>query len=114
MVENVTALSRNGVRDWLIQRVTAVVMAVYTVVLLACVLSVDHLSYEFWQDLYHHGAMKVLSFLVVLSLVCHAWIGLWTVYTDYIQVTGLRLLLQISTILGLLGLLAWGVMILWM
>ncbi len=113
MVDNVTSLSRNGVRDWIIQRVTAVVMALYSVVILAYVLSVEHLSYHFWHDVYHNTAVRVLSVLVVLSLVFHAWVGMWTIYTDYIKVVWLRLILQISTILGLMGIVVWSVLILW-
>jgi succinate dehydrogenase / fumarate reductase membrane anchor subunit len=109
MVDNVTSFSRNGLRDWLTQRVTALVMAIYAIVLLVCVLSVDHLSYQFWHDLYHHPVVRVLSILVLLSIIIHAWIGLWTVYTDYIKATGLRLVLQVSTILGLMAILAWGI-----
>lgn len=113
MVDNVTSLSRNGVRDWLIQRVTAVVIALYSILLLVSVLSAEHLDFRFWQDLYHNTLIRVLSVVVVLSVVFHAWIGLWTVYTDYIKVLWLRLLLQISTILGLTGILVWSVLILW-
>jgi succinate dehydrogenase / fumarate reductase, membrane anchor subunit len=113
MVDNVASLSRNGVRDWLIQRITAVVMAIYTIFLVGYIVSVDHLSYEFWHDLYHHNTVRILSFLVVLSIVFHAWIGLWTVYTDYIKSTALRFLLEVTTIVSLLALLAWGVVILW-
>lgn len=113
MVDNATSLSRNGVRDWVIQRVTAVVMAIYSVVILADVLSADHLSYQFWHDVYHNNAVRVLSVLVILSLVFHAWIGMWTIYTDYIKVVWLRFVLQISTILGLMGILVWGVLVLW-
>ena len=113
MLDNVTSLSRNGLRDWLIQRVTAIVMAIYCIVLIAYVLSVDHLSYQFWHDLYHHTAIRVLSFVVVFSIVLHAWIGLWTVYTDYIKLHFLRLFLQIFTFLSLMAMLAWSIVILW-
>jgi len=113
MLDNATSLSRSGLRDWLIQRVTAVVMAVYCVVLSAYVLSVDHLSYQFWHDLYHQTSIRVLSFLVVLSIVLHAWIGFWTVTTDYVKLFFLRLFLQMAVFLGLIALLAWGVVILW-
>ncbi len=113
MVDNVTGLSRNGVRDWLIQRVTALVMAVYTFILVGYVVSADHLSYEFWHGLFHSTTIRVFSFLVVLSIVFHAWIGLWTVLTDYIKNTALRLFLELITVLALLALLAWGVVILW-
>lgn len=113
MVDNVATLSRNGVRDWLIQRITAAVMAIYTVLLVANIVSADRLTYEFWHDFYHNNTLRILSFLVVLSIVFHAWIGLWTVFTDYIKNTALRLFLEVITILSLLALLAWGVVILW-
>lgn len=113
MVDNVTSLSRNGVRDWLIQRVTAVVMALYSIALSYYVVSVEHLSYQFWHDLYQNSAVRVLSVLVVLSIVFHAWVGMWTVYTDYIKAVWLRLILQISTILGLMGIVVWSILILW-
>lgn len=113
MLDSITSLSRNGLRDWLIQRVTAVIMAIYTVVLIGTILSVGHLSYPFWHDLFHYNAIRILSLLVVLSIVLHAWIGLWTVYTDYIKWAFLRLIVQIATFLGLMALMAWSIVIFW-
>lgn len=113
MVENVTSLSRNGVKDWLIQRITAAVMAIYTIFLVAYIVSADRLTFEFWHEFYHYNTVRIASFLVVLSIVFHAWIGLWTVLTDYIKNTALRFFLEVITILSLLALLVWGGVILW-
>lgn len=113
MLDSITSFSRNGLRDWLIQRVTAVIMAIYAIIIIGTVLSAGHLSYQFWHDLFHHNSIRILSVLVVLSIVLHAWIGLWTVYTDYIKWTFLRLIVQIATFLGLMALMAWSIVIFW-
>lgn len=116
MLDSVTSLSRNGLRDWLIQRITAVIIMVYCVVIIAHILSAGQLSHQFWHDLFHHNAIRVMSVLVVFSIVLHAWIGLWTVYTDYIKWHRwqyLRLFVQIATFIGLMALTAWSFVILW-
>ena len=43
-----------GLRDWLAQRATAVVMAVYTVILLVCFFTSSHFSYQGWAALFSH------------------------------------------------------------
>ena len=62
----------------------------------------------------------MFSVLALLSLVVHAWIGMWTVSTDYLTVrllgpkaTGLRLVFQGGYALVLFVYLVWGVQILW-
>ena len=89
-----------GMRDWLGQRVTAVLLAVYTLVLLVSLLTLPELSYGTWAGLFASGWMKVLTLLALLSLVYHAWIGV-------------RLVLQVGTIVLLAGYACWAVLILW-
>ncbi len=113
MVESVTSLTRSGLRDWLIQRVTAIVLAVYTLFLFAYVLCHRPLSYDQWQHLFANGFMRVFTFLTLLSLMYHTWIGIWTVITDYIKPPVLRLLLQVLVFLVLLGYVVWGIDIVW-
>ena len=57
--------------------------------------------------------MRVFSLLAILALAGHAWVGIWTVLTDYVKSSGLRLLLQSLMILAVLVYLFWGVMIFW-
>ena len=102
-----------GLRDWLAQRVSAVVLLLYTLVLLGAVVFGPQLSYGTWAGLFASGWMKVLTLLALLSLVYHAWIGVRDIYMDYIKPTGVRLVLQVGTIVLLAGYACWAVLILW-
>lgn len=113
MVGSVTSLTRSGLRDWLIQRITAVVLALYALFLLAFILCHQVLTYADWQALFANGFMRVFTFLALLSVVYHTWVGLWTVLTDYIKCSSLRLTLQVIVVIVLLGYLVWGVSSVW-
>lgn len=102
-----------GVRDWLAQRVTAIVMAVYTVVLLFSFLTAPELGYTAWAGLFAKQWFKLLTFVTFLSLIYHAWVGVRNIWMDYIKPVGLRLTLQVLTILWLVGCAFWAVQILW-
>lgn len=109
----VTHASHRGLRDWLVQRITALVIGVYTVFILAYLICKQPVDYSQWYALFHHTLMKVSTFIVLLSVVWHAWIGLWTVFTDYIKNAVVRLSLELLVAILLLGYLAWGFEILW-
>jgi len=83
-MKSATGLTGSGSRDWFIQRVSAVVLAVYTVVVFGWILFNGGFNYEQWSGFMMTLPMKVLSLLAVLSLVAHAWIGMWQVFTDYV------------------------------
>ena len=102
-----------GLKDWLAQRMTAVVLAVYTVVLLGSLLLLPELNYGTWAGLFATGWMKVLTLLAIAALCWHAWIGVRDIYMDYIKPTGVRLLLQVATIVLLAAYAFWAVVILW-
>lgn len=113
MVTNVTSLTGNGLKDWLVQRVTAVYFGVYTFFLLGFLLVHPSLSYEQWHGLFANPFMQVASAIALLALTLHAWIGIWTVTTDYMKCTVLRLSVQMLVLLWLLSQLIWGFLILW-
>lgn len=113
MVDTITSYSRSGLRDWLMQRVTAVIIAAFAVTLLSFMFTHMPLTQTLWQQFFSGLPVKILAFLSALSIVVHAWIGMWTVYTDYVKPAGVRLLLQILTILALMALLVWSAAILW-
>lgn len=112
MVEKVTSLTGNGLRDWLIQRLSALILAAYALFLLAYIIFCAP-DFTAWQALFRHEFMRVFTVLALLSMVYHTWIGLWTVFTDYIKCAYLRLLLQTLVVLVLLGYLVWGIDIVW-
>lgn len=113
MVTNVTSLTGNGLKDWLIQRVTAVFFAIYSLFLLGFLCMHPHLPYSEWQALFHMVWFQVASVIALFMLVLHAWIGIWTITTDYIKCTAIRLSVQLLVALLLLGQLIWGLMIVW-
>lgn len=108
-----TSMSNRGISDWLVQRVTALLIGAYAVFILSYFFFNKPLYFAQWHDLFHNVFMKIFSFMVLISIVWHAWIGLWTVFTDYVKNAALRLTLEIIVILLLVGYLSWGFEILW-
>ena len=102
-----------GLKDWLAQRITAIVLAVYTVVLLLALLFTPELNYGSWAGLFASSWMKVFTLLALIALVWHVWIGVRDIYMDYVKPTAVRLFLQVATILALVGYACWAVIILW-
>ncbi len=102
-----------GMRDWLSQRITAVLMALFTVVLLAQLLFGGPLGYERWAGIFAAQWMKVLSFVVFISIGWHAWVGMRDIWMDYVKPVALRLALQVATIVWLVGCMGWAVQVLW-
>ncbi len=102
-----------GLRDWLAQRVTAVLMALFTLVLLAQVLMPGALGYDRWAAIFSQQWMKLLTFVTIISLAYHAWVGMRDIWMDYIKPVGVRLALQVATIVWLLGCTGWAIQVLW-
>lgn len=102
-----------GMRDWLAQRVTAIVMAIYTLILLTAFLFGDITYYEGWAGLFSHTWFKVVSAVTFLALSYHAWVGVRDIWMDYIKPVGLRLSLQVASIAWLVGCAVWALQILW-
>jgi len=112
-VNRVLTGSRYGMRDWMVQRVTAVIMSVYTVILLVVVLGGVPISYAVWKDLFTQGWMRVATLLFAASLAWHLWVGVRNVLMDYIKPDGLRLTLQVVVLLTIAAYLGWTMQILW-
>ena len=102
-----------GLRDWLAQRITAVLMALFTIVLLAQLLMPGALGYDRWAAIFSQQWMKVLSFVTILALAYHAWVGVRDIWMDYVKPVGLRLALQVFSIVWLLGCAGWAIQVLW-
>jgi len=113
MVSRIVVGAHYGWRDWLAQRVTAVIMAVYTVILAMVLLLGARIDYGAWRDLFAQGWMRVATLLFAVSVAWHMWIGVRDILMDYVKPVGLRLALQVIVILTVAGYLGWTVQILW-
>lgn len=120
MVTSVTSLGKNGLYDWVIQRGTAVILGVYFLCLMSFLIANPDLSFAKWHGYMTSGYMRVFTLLALLSMAAHAWVGLWTISTDYITTrqmgaiaTPVRLAFQAVCALLTIVYVIWGVQILW-
>ena len=120
MVTNVTNFSRSGLYDWMAQRVSAVVLAAYFLFLLGYVVAHPGLTFADWHALFSQSWMRIFSLLALLAIAVHAWVGMWTITTDYLTpmaigrwATGVRFLVQAACGVIQFVVFVWGVQILW-
>ena len=102
-----------GLRDWLSQRVTAALMALFTLVVVVQVLLPGEMGYDKWSAIFSHQWMKVLTFVVIVSLAYHVWVGVRDVLMDYVKPLATRLVLQVAAIVWLVGCAGWALQVLW-
>lgn len=112
-VSSVTNWGRSGVADWLIQRVSAVIIAAYTLCLLGYLVMRPNLDYFAWKAFITFLPMQVFTLLMLLSVAAHAWIGLWTITTDYIKPAVMRSATQLVLALLTLIYFIWAVLVIW-
>ena len=102
-----------GLRDWMVQRATAALMALFTLVLIVQVLMPGDMGYDKWAGIFAAQWMKVLTFVVFVALAWHAWVGMRDIWMDYVKPVGTRLVLQVATLVWLVGCTGWAVQVLW-
>lgn len=102
-----------GLRDWLAQRITAIVMALYTVLFVALLIGAPKLDFAAWRLLFAPQWLKLATLLFLLSLYFHAWVGVRNIFMDYIKSSSLRLALYGIVIAALTVYTGWSVQILW-
>ncbi len=103
-----------GTRDWLSQRVTAAIMVLFTLVVLGqLVFSQGEIGYDLWAGIFAAQWMKVLTFVVIVSLLYHVWVGVRDVLMDYVHPVAMRLCLQCISIAWLVGCAGWAIQVLW-
>ena len=102
-----------GLKDWLAQRVTALIMAVYVIAFVGILLTCSPQHQQDWRSLFGNQIMRIATLVFFLSLFWHAWLGMRDVLMDYIKPTGVRLALEVAVVLILVGYAVWAVQILW-
>jgi succinate dehydrogenase / fumarate reductase membrane anchor subunit len=113
MVKRHVVGAHYGLKDWLAQRVTAIYMALFSVVFGIRLLCLGEFNYYNWSALWASAAVQFFGFLFVLSVIYHAWVGVRDIWMDYGKPDGLRLALHLVTLFLLIGYTGWAVRILW-
>jgi succinate dehydrogenase / fumarate reductase membrane anchor subunit len=113
MVNNAATVGRSGVHDFILLRASAVVLALYTLFIAGFFIITPEVTFEIWHELFSSICMKIATLISIISLVAHAWIGIWQVLSDYIKSAALRGSLQFIFSMTLLGYLAATFIIVW-
>lgn len=113
MVTSITSLGHSGLFDWVVQRATAVILAAYTVFIVFFLLTSPDLTYEQWRALFQATWMRIFSLAALIALLSHAWVGLWTISTDYLQSAAPRFAFQAACGLLAFVYLVWGIEVIW-
>ena len=120
MVTSVANLSRSGLYDWINQRTSAVILAAYTLCILGSLIMYPNMDYQAWSGLFNSNLMRIFSLITLIALCAHAWIGMWTVSTDYItslqfgnSATIIRVVFQVGIAMIVMVYLVWGIQIFW-
>jgi succinate dehydrogenase / fumarate reductase membrane anchor subunit len=103
-----------GLRDWLAQRVTAVLMALFTLLVLGqVILTKGPIGYNQWAGIFAAQWMKALTFAVIVAMLYHVWVGVRDIFMDYIKPLAVRLSLQVFSIVWLVACAGWAIQVLW-
>lgn len=113
MVKQLTVSRRNGVRDFLLVRISALVLAAYVLFLFGYLVSHPQLDFHSWKGLFSALPMKVFTLIALTAVMVHGWIGLWQVITDYLKCAALRAVALAVVSLVVLGYLCFGLLVLW-
>jgi succinate dehydrogenase / fumarate reductase membrane anchor subunit len=121
MVDRIVTGAHYGLRDWLVQRVTAVLMVLYTLFVAGYVVlhsSFENntwvgLDYNAWTGLFSNLVMRSFSLLFLFAVFYHAWIGVRDIVMDYVKSARTRLAVYVLVIVSLLLYSIWAVQILW-
>ena len=120
MVTQVFSLTRSGLADFVMQRITAVILAAYTLCVLGFFIGGAPVTHDSLTGFFLSGAMQIFSTLAALSIAAHAWIGMWTIGTDYLRpdhigssATVIRFVYQMVCLLTLFVYLVWSFRLIW-
>ncbi|NQY62728.1 MAG: succinate dehydrogenase, hydrophobic membrane anchor protein [Alteromonadaceae bacterium] len=113
MVDSIATVGRNGVHDFILLRATAIVLTLYTVLIAVFFIVTPEVTFNSWHGFFENMGVKIATLLAIISLVVHAWIGVWQVLTDYVKPAFLRGSLQFVFSVTLLAYLSAGFIIVW-
>ncbi|MFP8965255.1 succinate dehydrogenase, hydrophobic membrane anchor protein [Pokkaliibacter sp. CJK22405] len=113
MVTAITSFGRSGLYDWMMQRITALILGLYTLFIVGYLLCHPDLSFDQWKAFFDQTYVRVFSLLALLAVGAHSWIGLWQVSTDYIKQTGARFVFQAVCGTLMFVYVVWGIQVIW-
>lgn len=100
-----------GMRAWLLQRLTAVYIAVYSISLILWVVANFPIQYSSWYSLFSYPPILIATIIFYVSLFVHAWVGVRDVLVDYAKPSSVRFFLLTALALFLIVMTTWLLLI---
>ncbi len=113
MANRIVTGAHYGLIDWLAQRVTAVVMAIYILLVSTLLLIFSPDEYSSWKTIFSNQWVRIVTLIFFISLCWHAWVGIRNILMDYIHKTNIRLTIQVLVIFSLFFYAVWAIEIMW-
>ncbi|MXP56283.1 succinate dehydrogenase, hydrophobic membrane anchor protein [Pantoea sp. Mhis] len=113
MLSSSSMLGRNGIYDWLLVRISAILLALYIFYLVGFFILKDTLTYDIWRGFFSFFFTKIFTILALFSVLIHSWIGMWQVLSDYVKSLTIRFILHIVIIVALLIYTIYGAVVIW-
>ncbi len=82
----------HGLRPWLIQRISAVYIALFVIYIGITLAAAADVSYQQWHNWLFHPVNIIAAGLFVIALLMHAWIGMRDIILDYVHNTLVRMM----------------------
>ncbi|MEE8197672.1 MAG: succinate dehydrogenase, hydrophobic membrane anchor protein [Acidiferrobacterales bacterium] len=108
MIPRATGSVGSGLGEWLLQRVTALYIGAFALYLLFRLIAAPVSDYVAWKSWFAAGGIRISFALFVASLLIHSWIGMRSVFMDYVKPGWLRFAVSLLTATGLLLLAVWA------
>ena len=102
-----TGSAHTGLGEWLLQRVTAVYMGAFVLYLALRFVVAPIDAYAAWKMWFASAPVRISFALFFASLLVHSWVGMRSVFMDYVKPMWLRLVVQLVTATVLLILALW-------
>lgn len=97
-----------GLRPWIIQRVSAVYIALYVIYLFFILMTSNPLNPEDWVAWVANPVNNILIGLFLIATLWHAWIGIRDIVLDYVPNVVGRLLVLTVIVCIIVGSGLWG------
>lgn len=100
-----------GMRAWLLQRLTAIYVAVFSLSLIIWIIYNSPLNFKSWIGLFTHPVMLIATVIFYLSLFIHAWVGVRDILVDYAKPSSVRFVLLMALALFITVMTTWLLLI---
>ena len=100
-----------GMRAWLLQRLTAIYIAIYSLSLIIWLIANSPVDYSSWYSIFSNPIILIATIIFYLSIFIHAWVGVRDILVDYAKPSSVRFILLTALAFFLVAMTTWLLLI---